>query len=541
MDNTTTFESNDTTNVVNVPTVPQRGVPYTTKEMESLRRYQDLWLPFVAEKVSTVSSNHNHNKKNKNTPHQHPPLPPQLIPPPDIAWLWHCHRLAPQEYIQYCEIFFPSDHKMIRANPPFTFVPRNGTVDHEETSKECNNSESATMAETKRLWNETYPNESFFLNEVDATTTVVATTTTTTTTTGSSSTSPTLNGYDVLGSARRQMAFLWQVSGDQYTCDSFLQQGVTNYTKFLTLTSKANDLGIILVPTYQIDLMWHTHILSSIHDYNNDCFHIMKRHLYHDDSLTDREEGGILDVSFDATQQLWKRVYGVDYVVHGGMYRGEPPVTYYTPTWLNSNADTTASTSQSAYGHTLIGKVGASSTPSNVVSSMSPKPWVSLDGIASDGRPAFIRTEEQTKDLIKDFAYRDPYVLCRLNRKTGYYHIETKEAQKILFYRMSDRLYVLKNEMMMETCTCGLMSRKNRATPARVEYNQLKLVCDSLEKQLFVAGTSTGNTIPSETMFTCAGGACGGAVAIKGSSHYAAACGTVLTTYAGEKLGFSPI
>ena len=63
-----------------------------------------------------------------------------------------------------------------------------------------------------------------------------------------------------------------------------------------------------------------------------------------------------------------------------------------------------------------------------------------------------------------------------------------------------------------------------------------------MQKQLFVDGASSGGiTIPPESMFACAGGACGGAVALKGQSEYAAACGTVLTTYAGTKLGFSPI
>ena len=25
----------------------------------------------------------------------------KLYPPPDIAWLWHCHRLAPKLYVEY--------------------------------------------------------------------------------------------------------------------------------------------------------------------------------------------------------------------------------------------------------------------------------------------------------------------------------------------------------------------------------------------------------------------------------------------------------
>jgi hypothetical protein len=93
--------------------------------------------------------------------------------------------------------------------------------------------------------------------------------------------------------------------------------------------------------------------------------------------------------------------------------------------------------------------------------------------------------------------------------------------------------------MMMEMCTCGLW-KKNRATSTKEEYNAIKVVCDTMQQQLFVAGISNGTTIPPETMFSCAGGACGGAVALASHNEYAAACGTVMTTYAGTKLGLSP-
>ena len=42
----------------------------------AIRRYEFLWLPLVAEFGSRV----------------------QLEPPLDIAWVWHCHMLAPYNY-----------------------------------------------------------------------------------------------------------------------------------------------------------------------------------------------------------------------------------------------------------------------------------------------------------------------------------------------------------------------------------------------------------------------------------------------------------
>jgi Glycine-rich domain-containing protein-like len=49
-------------------------------------------------------------------------------------------------------------------------------------------------------------------------------------------------------------------SGERFDDIEFLNAGVENYYKFLTLKPKAKE--VVLVPTYQIDLMWHTHILS---------------------------------------------------------------------------------------------------------------------------------------------------------------------------------------------------------------------------------------------------------------------------------------
>ena len=63
-------------------------------------------------------------------------------------------------------------------------------------------------------------------------------------------------GFDLVSSAKAQATFLWQVSGPNFQDDAFLLQGAENYSKFLTVSQMASDFPI--VPTYQIDLMWHT-------------------------------------------------------------------------------------------------------------------------------------------------------------------------------------------------------------------------------------------------------------------------------------------
>jgi hypothetical protein len=285
----------------------------TTADLtESLRRYQDLWLPLVASEQSSTQP---------------------IIPPPDVAWLWHCHRLAPKEYCNYCVSAFGY---IVEANPPFAVaLPEDEEADHNQA-----------IEQTQALWEERYPNEPFFLKAAidpsDSATLAAAL--------------PTIGGFDLLGSTKRQATFLWQVSGASFSDDDFLTQGVENYARFLLLKPKAIEQRITLVPTFQIDLMWHTHMLTSMEQYDADCLRLMGSKLYHDDSLTDRSDGEILDVSYRATQDLWQKEYGTDYAVCGGMYRGEPPEEYYSP---NTSAwtfpDEAQLSSTPAANHHLIG------------------------------------------------------------------------------------------------------------------------------------------------------------------------------------------
>jgi Glycine-rich domain-containing protein-like len=96
------------------------GVSSTGPSIESLRRYECLWLPMVAQHTQEL-----------------------LIPPPDIAWLWHCHRLAPSLYTAYCKRVFGT---LLEANPPFTLAL------HEESCEP-----GSILANTQSLWIVQYP------------------------------------------------------------------------------------------------------------------------------------------------------------------------------------------------------------------------------------------------------------------------------------------------------------------------------------------------------------------------------------------------
>jgi hypothetical protein len=81
--------------------------------------------------------------------------------------------------------------------------------------------------------------------------------------------------------------------------------------------------------------MWHTHILASTEKYHLDNMKMNGRILEHDDSLNDRTEGSSLNTNFEKTRSLWERIYGEEYKVPGGMYRGEPPIEYYNVYWVD--------------------------------------------------------------------------------------------------------------------------------------------------------------------------------------------------------------
>jgi hypothetical protein len=107
------------------------------------------------------------------------------------------------------------------------------------------------------VWAKHYPDEPFFLEEEQEGDTVEA---------PDSASSPPVGGFDLARSTMRQNTFLWQVSTPSFQDPRFLQEGERKYRSFLAL--KADHP---LVPTFQIDLMWRTHMLSSITQYNEDC------------------------------------------------------------------------------------------------------------------------------------------------------------------------------------------------------------------------------------------------------------------------------
>ena len=83
----------------------------------------------------------------------------------------------------------------------------------------------------------------------------------------------------------RQGTFYYQVSLDHYRDGEFLADGVLRYLMYLYLKNK-NPLRF-LVPCYDMDLIWHSHQVSTLH-YSKDMNTILGFVLKHDDSVNDR-------------------------------------------------------------------------------------------------------------------------------------------------------------------------------------------------------------------------------------------------------------
>ena len=263
----------------------------------------------------------------------------------------------------------------------------------------------------------------------------------------------------MLASTDRQATFLWQVSGPKFSCPKFLEDGVDNYYKFLSLRKHAPSQ--VIVPTYQIDLMWHTHILSSLSGYYKDCRAIMDSALHHDDSLNDRTDGGPLDVAFGQTKALWKEHYGTEYSVVGGMYRGEPPGEYYNRDWGLYNRKNDIELAPVGRFLHLVGIHGASSTnPSGGVHSTDE--WTPTTGVAPDGSPGFVPpSAKSTTRGVNANPMKENYVFGTGDRGTGYYHVTTKDAYSILLKRIQHRVVLTSNQIACDqSCnnvfTCGM-------------------------------------------------------------------------------------
>ena len=289
-----------------------QGISIPRPKVASLRRYIHLWLPLVAKHNNPSNDDDNDDAV-------------ELIPPADVAWLWHVHRLAPSQYKHHIRSTGLVDSKegYLDANPPFSlqFVgihvagseldggtgPSANTeslfdeFDIEAPSAAFSSTEKSTPESvTRELWRKEYPSEQFFLEDCDRECTASLTDEL------DGDDEALVSGYDLLSAAERQSSFLCQVSRSCFRQDKFLREGVDRYHKFLLLWKSATKIHS-LIPTYQIDVIWNSHMLSSTKKYDEDCKELIGCEFDHDDSLDDRSEESSEFIAFHATKSLWER------------------------------------------------------------------------------------------------------------------------------------------------------------------------------------------------------------------------------------------
>ena len=260
-------------------------------------RYVNYWLPLVCR----YQTNHE-----------------ILAPPLDCAWLWYVHMLDPVAYNEMCQAKF--GQLLIRPG-----------LQSKDPSKCYVGSIYPSVQQylkTQTLWQKMYPDLPFevvgrlenikraagrkayeeLIFDGDT-----------------SRLGELLRNTPIIESCQRQKgSFSYQVALSHYDNPSFLRRALQRYVAFLTL--KREHANAFLVPTYDIDLIWHTH-MALPDRYAADTVRISGKLVPHDDSVVDRSVGSKLQSSYKMTLELWgKRFQNAPYQMNGCMWRGDPPL-----------------------------------------------------------------------------------------------------------------------------------------------------------------------------------------------------------------------
>ncbi|XP_020216431.1 glycine-rich domain-containing protein 1 [Cajanus cajan] len=244
----------------------------------AIYRYNACWLPLLA-------------KHSESRIFEGP-----LVVPLDCEWVWHCHRLNPVRYKTDCEELYG------RVLDNFGVV---STV------------EGIYGRQTEEIWNKMYPHEPYNADLINLLPEDMS---------ARISRLEKYTKYDLISAAKRQSPFFYQVSRPHVNNDLFIEEAVARYKGFLYLIKRNKEKGIkrFCVPTYDIDLIWHSHQSHPV-SYCKDLNEALGKILEHDDTDSDRTKGKKLDVGFSGTTKQWEVTFGTRYWKAGAMYRGNAP------------------------------------------------------------------------------------------------------------------------------------------------------------------------------------------------------------------------
>ena len=231
----------------------------------AIRRYELFWMPLASKSSLPCTF---------------------LVPPLDVAWVWHVHMLSPYHYEQDCLNITSA----VLDHSPLNWTQRN-----------------LGLQPTERLWLKAYQWEPF---EVDLTK------------------PPTVLTeyrsriqYNLEEACYRQFKFFYQVSLPHYSDDLFLKSAVERYEHHLQL--KKLNPEVFMVPCYDFDLIWHVHQLHPL-NYKQTTTDLLGKPLHHNDTVTGRTPGTKLYDSEMKTRAVWEAA-GLQFAKPGAMFRGDPP------------------------------------------------------------------------------------------------------------------------------------------------------------------------------------------------------------------------
>jgi hypothetical protein len=251
----------------------------------AVRRYKSGWIPLLRQVSADADDSI------------------ELIPPTDIAWVWHVHRLNPLAYAEFSKQQGINHEKFDGA-----FHQQSNMSQHTGSSSEA----TATQEMWKKLHGEKMP---FFMD---------------TSKQGCSapnSMEERLPSSFLEAASTRQSKFLWNFLTPNYEDEQFLKGTEGRYVRWLQLKEK--HPGEHLVPTVPIDLMWHAHMLLSPLTYMEDINRMGLKQLGHDDSASK----AVLRPRFEHTLELWNKEYAgtaLSKMVMGAPLRGQPSTAYWS-------------------------------------------------------------------------------------------------------------------------------------------------------------------------------------------------------------------
>lgn len=244
----------------------------------AIYRYNICWLPMLAKHLESQISEG------------------PLVIPLDCEWIWHCHRLNPVQYKNDCEELYGR------------ILDNYNVVSSVQGTSKC---------QTEEIWNNLYPGEPYQIDLTSACSDDIL---------EKFSKAEKCTKYDLISAVKRQSPFFYQVSAPHMGNDLFLEGAVARYKGFLHLIKRNWEKSVkrFCVPTYDIDLIWHSHQLHPI-SYCKDMSEALGKVLEHDDMDSDRTKGKKLDVGFSGTTKQWEETFGTRYWRAGAMNRGNAP------------------------------------------------------------------------------------------------------------------------------------------------------------------------------------------------------------------------